>query len=257
MSASQQAIGFWRGFSALFGAISTLLRLTRAWPYALVPVVVFLLLEAAIATAAWELLKPWVDAKLTGDSWWQDKGAELLSWVSVGLAAALGLVVSAVLAPPISSPALERIVSVVEDDLGAPPRAPLGFLAEFGCGLRSMLLSSAITLPIIAGLTLLELLVAPTVVVVTPLKLLIGALGVAWGLFDYPLTLRGVGARQRFGFVNRHAGVVLGFGAAFALVFWLPCCGILMLPVGVVAATRLLWEIERSGQGVLSSASKS
>jgi uncharacterized protein involved in cysteine biosynthesis len=257
MSASQQAIGFWRGFSALFGAISTLLRLTRAWPYAIVPVVVFILLEAAITTAAWELLKPWVDAKLTGDSWWQDKGAEVLSWVAVALAAALGLVVSAVLAPPISSPALERIVAVVEDDLGAPPRAPLGFFAELGCGLRSMLLSSAITLPIIVGLTLLELLVAPTVVVVTPLKLLIGALGVAWGLFDYPLTLRGVGARQRFGFVNRHAGVVLGFGAAFALVFWLPCCGIVMLPVGVVAATRLLWEIERSGQGVLSSVSKS
>src|SRR5215210_1673678 len=106
MSTRQQAIGFWRGFTALFGAISTLLRLTRAWPYALVPVLVFLVLEAAIATAAWELLKPWVAAKLTGDSWWQDKGAELLSWVSVGLAAALGLVVSAFLAPPISAPAL-------------------------------------------------------------------------------------------------------------------------------------------------------
>ena len=257
MSASQQALGFWRGFSALFGAVSTLLRLTRAWPYALVPVLVFLLLEAAIATAAWDWLMPWVEAKLTGDNWWQDKGAALLSWVSVALAAALGLVVSAFLAPPISAPALERIVGVVEDDLAAPPRAPLGFFAELGCGLRSMLLSSAVTLPIIIGLTLLELLVAPSVVVVTPLKLLIGALGVAWGLLDYPLTLRGIGARQRFGFVKRHAGVVLGFGAAFALVFWLPCCGIVMLPVGVVAATRLLWELERRGQGVLSSASKS
>ncbi len=256
MSASQQVFGFWRGFTALFGGVSTLLRLTRAWPYAIVPVLVFLVLEAAIATAAWELLKPWVDAKLTGDSWWQDRGAALLSWVAVALAAALGLVVSAILAPPISAPALERIVGVVEDDLSVPARAPLGFFAELGCGLRSMLLSSAVTLPIIVALTLLELLVAPAVVVVTPLKLLIGALGVAWGLFDYPLTLRGVGARQRFALVRRHAGVVLGFGAAFALVFWLPCCGIVMLPVGVVAATRLLWELERSGQGVLSSVSK-
>ena len=106
MSATQQAIGFWRGFSALFGAIRTLLRLTRAWPYAIVPVIVFVLLEAAIATAAWELLKPWVNAKLTGDSGWQNTGAEVLSWVSVGLAAALGLVVSAFLAPPISAPVL-------------------------------------------------------------------------------------------------------------------------------------------------------
>ncbi|HYP86774.1 MAG TPA: hypothetical protein VEQ59_01435, partial [Polyangiaceae bacterium] len=80
-----------------------------------------------------------------------------------------------------------------------------------------------------------------------PLKLLIGALGVAWGLFDYPLTLRGVGALQRLAFVRRHFSAVLGFGVAFSLVFWLPCFGILMLPVGAAAATRLYWQIERSG----------
>jgi hypothetical protein len=37
---------------------------------------------------------------------------------------------------------------------------------------------------------------------------------------------------------------VIGFGTAFALLFWLPCCGIVMLPVGVAAATRLVWEIQ-------------
>jgi hypothetical protein len=40
---------------------------------------------------------------------------------------------------------------------------------------------------------------------------------------------------------------VLGFGLAFALVAAIPCCGVLlMLPLGVVAATQLLWEIERA-----------
>jgi uncharacterized protein involved in cysteine biosynthesis len=93
---------------------------------------------------------------------------------------------------------------------------------------------------------LLELFVPPLAVVITPLKLLLGALGVAWGLFDYPLTLRGIGARQRFAFMKRHFTVVLGFGSAFSLLFWLPCVGLLMLPVGVAAATRLYWEIERA-----------
>jgi uncharacterized protein involved in cysteine biosynthesis len=58
--------------------------------------------------------------------------------------------------------------------------------------------------------------------------------------------LRGIGARQRFQLMKRHLGLVLGFGTAFALVFWLPCCSVVMLPVGVVAATQLLWQIERA-----------
>jgi uncharacterized protein involved in cysteine biosynthesis len=131
--------------------------------------------------------------------------------------------------------------------LGAPARAPLGFLDEFFCGLRSALVSSAVTVPLIIGLTLLELVFPMAAVVATPLKVVIGALGVAWSLFDYPLTLRGIGARKRVALMRRHSSVVLGFGAAFALVAAIPCCGALvMLPLGVVAATQLLFEIERA-----------
>jgi len=106
--------------------------------------------------------------------------------------------------------------------------------------------SLAVTLPVVLALSLLELFVPPLAVIITPLKLLLSALGVAWGLFDYPLTLRGIGSRERFQFMRRHFSVVLGFGAAFSLVFWLPCLGIVMLPVGVAAATQLYWEIERA-----------
>ena len=36
----------------------------------------------------------------------------------------------------------------------------------------------------------------------------------------------------------------LGFGLTFALIFWVPCCGVALLPVGAAAATRLLAQIE-------------
>ncbi len=241
----QHAIGFWRGFVAPFAAARQLLGMPRAWPFALVPAAVFVLLEVAFVAASWRFLKPWVNGELAGGGALQHVGATALSWVSVVLAAALGWLMSAFLAPTFSAPALERIIGIAEADLQAPARAPLGFLAEFWCGARSLLLSLAVTLPVVIALTLLEIVAPPTVVVATPLKLLVGALGVAWGLFDYPLTLRGIGARQRLRFMRRHFAVVLGFGAAFSLVFWLPCLGIVMLPVGVVAATRLYWEIQR------------
>ncbi|HEY6081583.1 MAG TPA: EI24 domain-containing protein, partial [Polyangiaceae bacterium] len=214
-------LGFWRGFSAVFGALRSLLRLPSAWPYALVPALVFSALETGIVLGAWHYLQPWVDAKLRdpGSGVVRDFGAAAASWLSVALVAALGWLVSAFLTPPLSAPALERIVAVVERDLRAPERSSLGFLAEFWCGMRALLLSLAVTVPLLILLTLLELVVPPLAVITTPLKLLIGALGVAWGLFDYPLTLRGVGTRARFALVRQQLPVVLGFGTAFALLF--------------------------------------
>ena len=43
--------------------------------------------------------------------------------------------------------------------------------------------------------------------------------------------------------MRRHIVTCLGFGAAFTLLFWVPCFGVLMLPVGVVAATDVVWAL--------------
>lgn len=242
----RQLIGFWRGFSVLFGAAGRLLGLPRAWPFMITPALVFLVLEAAFIWLSWSYLKPWASEYLATVSWLPNALAIGASWVVTALAVVLGWLLAVFFAPVLSAPALERIVGITEVELKAPSREPMSFVAEFWCGARALLSSLALTLPVVLALSLLELLFPPLAIVVTPLKLLLGALGVAWGLFDYPLTLRGIGSRQRVQFMRRHFTVVLGFGTAFSLVFWLPCLGILMLPVGVAAATQLYWEIERA-----------
>jgi len=240
----QRANGFVAGFSSPFGALRTLWSAPRAWPLALVPSAVFILLEAAITLLSWTILMPWVKAQagtLHGLPPWLGTSLGALSLL---LAVALGFLFSAALSPVLSSPALERLVRLVEEQLEVPAREPLGFFAELRCGFSAMLLGWAISLPCVVGLTLIEIVAPPVVVVTTPLKLLFGALGIAWGLFDYPLTLRGVKARERLRFMFRHFSAVVGFGVGFALLFSLPCFGILMLPVGVAAATRLCWQLE-------------
>lgn len=241
--AGRAVVGFGRGFAAPFGAARSLLGTPRAWPLALVPAIVFVVLEGAVVLGAWHYVKPWVNERLAGGGSWQATGAVVASWLSVVLITGLGWLLSAQLAPALSAPALERIVAIVERELGAPERRELGFFAELACGLRATLLSLAVTLPLIIGLTLLELVASPVAVVTTPLKLAIGALGVAWSLFDYPLTLRGMRLRERLAFLRRHFAAVFGFGVAFSLLFWVPCFGVLMLPLGVAGATRLYWEI--------------
>lgn len=235
------ALGFWRGFSAPLRALRQLAGMPRAWPLMLVPAVIFLLLETACIGLSWHFLEPWVAGKFSADGALHRFGTLALTVGLVAIAGVLGWVLAGLLTPMLSSPALERIVAQCEEQLGVPARPPLGFWAELGCGARSLLLSSVLTLPILVALTLLELVVPPTAIVVTPLKIVLGALGIAWGLFDYPMTLRGLGARARLAFMRRHFPAVLGFGAAFALVFWVPCFGTLMLPVGVAAATALYW----------------
>jgi len=239
-----RATGFVAGFSSPFGALRTLSSTPRAWPLALVPSIVFILLETAVALLSWTILMPWVRAQAGTLQWLPAWLGASLGALSLLLAVALGFLFSAALAPVLSSPALERLVRLVEEQLKAPAREPLGFFAELRCGFSAMLLGWAISLPCVLGLTLIEIVAPPVVVVTTPLKLLLGALGVAWGLFDYPLTLRGVAASERLRFMLRHFRAVLGFGVGFALLFSVPCFGILMLPVGVVAATRLSWQLQ-------------
>jgi uncharacterized protein involved in cysteine biosynthesis len=244
--AAPQVVGFWRGFVAPFSAARRLLGRPAAWPWLVVPALVFLGLEVAIIAVAWHTVRPWVNEQLARMGWVPQALALGASWLAAALAVFLGWFLAMFLAPVLSAPALERVVGLTEAELHAPARAPLGFLAEFCCGARALLSSLAFTLPLVLGLSLFELLLPPVAVLCTPLKALLGALGVAWGLFDYPLTLRGIGARQRLHFVRRHFLVMLGFGSAFSLVFWLPCFGVVMLPVGVAAATELYWEIVRT-----------
>jgi hypothetical protein len=56
-----------------------------------------------------------------------------------------------------------------------------------------------------------------------------------------------MGARARVRVMRANAASILGFGSAFALSFWLACCGILLLPVGVAAATELLGRLGALG----------
>jgi len=246
LSRVRDKLGFWEGFSSLLEGVKLLWRLPRAWPFALVPTLLFLLFEGAFATLTLRYLKPWVLSALAGEGTLRDVASQAAAWTATVVAISVGWIVAGLLAPASSGPALEHVVSLVEKEIGAEPRASLGFWRELWCGLRAQFLGAALALSIIIVLTMLEFFVPPTVVITTPSKMLVGALGLAWGLFDYPLTLRGVPARERLVFLQQHAAPLAGFGCAFALAFWLPCCGVVLLPAGVAAATSLLERLRRA-----------
>jgi CysZ protein len=248
-------VSFASGVGSVFTAFGLVVRTPALWPYALVPTLVLALLEASFLAIGWLVARPWLVEKLPDPTgFWGELGVGVATFGVVVLVAWLGLLVSLVVAPVVSAPALETIVERVERTLGVPPRAPLGFVRELLCGLRATLGALFLALPCLLALFLVELLFPPAAVVTVPLKLLLTALLVALGLFDYPLTLRGVPFGERLRLLRQYPAVALGFGGTFALLFWVSCCGVVLLPVGAAAATLVVTEILRA-EGRLPTAS--
>lgn len=240
-------VSFSTGAGAVFSAFSLIFRTPALWPFALVPTLVLAVLESGFLAVGYFVARPWLVEQLPDPSgFWGKLGVGVASFGVVALVAWLGLLVSLVVAPVVSAPALERIVERVETMLGLPPREPLGFLRELWCGLRATLGALAVALPCLLVLFVVELVFPPAAIVTVPLKLLVTALLVALGLFDYPLTLRGVPFPDRLALLKRYPAVVLGFGATFAALFWVACCGVVLLPVGAAAATLVVTEILRA-----------
>jgi CysZ protein len=209
---------------------------------AAVPTFVFSLLLALLTWGSFAYIKPALSGFMPEPtSFYSKLGAEVVGYLGAILASVLGALLALAITPPLCAPALERIVLAQERQLGIPERQPLSFFAEMLCGLRAQLFAALFVLPILAGLWLIDLIVPAASIVTIPVKFLVASFGLAWNLFDYPLTLRGVRMRERFRLVMRHKQFTFGFGVAFALLFLLPCCTIVMLPIGVAAATRSLW----------------
>lgn len=234
-----RAIGFFYGARTLVSAFGRVVRAPGTWPYVLIPTLVFGVLCTLSISLVFLFARPALDRALQGltSVGWLH---EILLWVSLAGSALLGVLVALLLTTPLSAPALEHLVRRTEAELGVPERASLGFFREMACGLRAQIAPLAWTVPawfLLLGLDAIAPFLAPLTVTV---RALLAAFGVAWALIDYPLTLRGVPVRTRFALLRRAPGALLGFGGAFALLFWVPGCGLVFLGVGVVGATELL-----------------
>lgn len=232
------------GLSSLVFGFRFLLRRPQALPFAAVPVILVFVLSglAVYGSIRWAL--PAV--RELSPAFENDLGrvaVGLMSWLATLLVATFGIVLSFVLAPTLSAPALERLVTLVEDARGAPPRAALGWAREAWLGLRASLIGLLVFSPLLALLTVLELVFPVLAVVTLPVRIVVASLWVAYALFDYPQSLRGYPIRARFRLLRLALAPGLGFGLGCSALFWLPCAAPLVLPVGVIAASELFWRI--------------
>lgn len=239
-------LGVFGGMGALLSAVAFVVTTPAVWALAIVPALVALVLMAGSgALGLWGAmaLADHVAAAASGGL------ALAIAWTLRVLLGAVALLVAVIvafsLAQPLSGAALERIARAQEKRLGGRdwPEQPAAtaMLRSLQVTMTGLLFG----LPLLAALTLVTVLAPPAAIVTVPLKFVVTALMIAWDFLDYPLSVRGVTVAGRLRFVRANFGAVLGFGVASAFVLLVPGIGLLLLPIGVAGAARLVIAQER------------
>ena len=244
---AQPRPSFLDGVRALGRGVRFVVGKPAHWPLALVPVAM-----AAILTTVASALGLWGTVHAAHAFAAAHPGAAgaavavLLGIVLGAGAIVVALLLALSLAQPLSGSALDALSRKQMVALGRaiPPEVPWHENALRSVGVT--LTALAVGLPILALLSLLDFLVPLAIVVTTPLKLVLSALLIAWDLLDYPLGLHGVAVRDRLRWIGKNFRSVLGFGLASSLSLFVPGLGLLLLPVGVTGATRLVLDADKN-----------
>ncbi len=243
--ASISKLGLGTGIASVFRGMGFLVTRPGLWPYAMVPIIVCGFLLAVLGSFGVLGTNALTRGLLEKD------GVEVaLAWVVRGLlwlvSILFAFLLAAALAQPLSGFALDALSQRQEKELGGPEREGPAFFAALFASLKVTFLGLFVGIPVLVLLAGTSFLFPPLAVITVPLKLGVVAVLAAWDFLDYPFSLRKMGLRARLAFIGDHFGAVLGFGLTIALLLLVPGVGLFLLPVGVVAGTRLVVMTERA-----------
>ena len=225
---------------AFFGGVGFVLATPRVWGLAVVPAVILVILFGGfLALGVWGASE--LDRVLFGNS--------LGSWGTVGywvvlvlVAVLIALLLALALTEPLAGFALERISRAQQRALTGVDLAPPSLIPALWLSICSVSFGVVLGGTTLVALFLLNVVYPPAVVVTVPLKVLVCAWMLAWDLLDYPLGLRGLGLWRRLKWVMRHFGAFTLFGLIWAMVAVVPGVVLVLLPMGVAGATRMVLQ---------------
>jgi CysZ protein len=235
------SIGISSAIDAFFGGIGFILFTPSVWIWAAVPAALMMVLMCG-GTA----LVFWGGASQLESLFGPDRG----TWGAIGywslmvllsvIALLIGTLVGLTLAQPLSGFALEKIAHAQQFKLTGHAGQGLPYFQALLLNLRTVTCTLVVGGTSLTALFLIGLLFSPALVVTVPLKFLVCSWMLAWNFLDYPLGLRGLGERARIHWCLRHFGAFTLFGAGWAGLCVIPGIVLLVLPMGVAGATRLV-----------------
>ena len=239
--------GILGGLRAFIEGIGFIIGTPSLWGYALVPTIMLLILGLSLGS-----LGVWgahhAASAILGEpgGFW----ATLAYWqLKIGLVATavvIALFLALALAQPLSGFALDAIVRAQERALRYDHWHASGLLGSLLMTALVTLFTMIVGVSVLVILFIVGLVFPPALAVTVPLKFLICSWMLAWNFLDYPLSRRGLGVRARLKWVGRSFGAFSAFGLAWAgLLYLTGGFALLLLPMGVAGATRLVVESEK------------
>lgn len=233
-------IGFSGAVQALFGGIGFIITTPSVWGWSLVPIAFMALFSIGLCGfsiwGAWEASKA-----IIGEENW---GTWTLTVLFALFGAAMAVLIALVLAQPCSGFALEAICRAQERAMVGRASPSIPYWPSLFRNLKVITATLVFGGGIMVLLFVAELIVPPVAIVTVPLKFLIAGWLMAWNFLDYPLGLRGLGLRGSLNWVGQHFGAVTVFGLAWSAVILFPGMILLLLPMGVAGATRMVVEAD-------------
>jgi CysZ protein len=247
----ESSLGIGAGLSAFAGGIGFVIGTPRVWIYALVPmavmVVVTLLLTAlfvwgGLALTGWVVGEP--------ESTWARIGIWLVKAMVVLFSVLVGAIVALSVAQPLSGFALEAVSRAQQVALTGKAPAPQPILQAMVNTARIVFMTLLVGTPLLAILFIITLLFPPAAIVTIPVKFVLCAWLLAWDFLDYPTGLRGMGLRARLAWVRRNMDAFTTFGICWAMLVIIPGIVLVVLPMAVAGATRMVVEDERNCEAI-------
>jgi CysZ protein len=236
----RRSIGFLGGVRAFTGGIGFIVSTPSVWGWSLVPIALMALFSLGLCGLSW--WGAWEAAKaMAGESAW---GTWTLTILFGLLGAMLAVLIALTLAQPCAGFALEAICRAQERAMVGRASPSISYWASLRRNVKVIVATLVIGGGIMFALFVVELFFPPAAIVTVPLKFLIGGWLMAWNFLDYPLGLRGQGFRASIGWVFRHFGAVTVFGLVWWALVLFPGAVLLLLPMGVAGATRLVVEAD-------------
>jgi CysZ protein len=229
------------GLGAVVGGIRYVQANRPLWRSAVVPTVVFALLAVVLAVLGiWGALE--AASALLGEP---ETSLEALAAVLVRMAFMAAAVLAAVflalaLAQPLSGFSLDRIARAQAIELAGDVWPVQSRLAALRRGLKLTLVTLGVGLPVLVVLTLFAFVFPPATAVTVPVTVLASAWLLAWDLCDYPFTLHGWGMRARLAWIRANWKAYTTFGLVWMIALVVPAVALVLLPLGVASATRLV-----------------
>jgi CysZ protein len=239
-------VGLLSGLEAFGSGVGFIVGTPRVWGYALVPVAMLLvLLCGLIGLAVWGSFHFSTSLFGPDPGTWGQIGYWILTvaLVLVGIIVAVLLALS--LAQPLSGFALEAISHAQEIALTGTAAPKTSFVANLISTAKAVFMALLIGGTLLAVLFIINFFFPPAMIVTVPLKFIVCGWMLAWDFIDYPLAMRGVGLEGRFAWVGRNFGAFTLFGLLWALLVVVPGVVLVVLPMGVAGATRLVVADER------------